>query len=112
MISIKYPSNRGAYEVESLNNEIKRIIIEEGYFTEDTCPFTIKPNFSTLGSNIEVSTNINGSQIAFTPDDSIRDLLGFKPKVIYEEYSLSDYPIDILSFDKFFIHRYCPRNDF
>ena len=33
----------------------------------------------------------------------MRDLLGFKPKVIQEEYNLSDYPVDILSFDKIFL---------
>ena len=31
-IQIRIPP--GAYEIESLNNEIKRIIIDEGYFTE------------------------------------------------------------------------------
>ena len=45
----------GAYEVESLNNEIKRNIIDEGQFTETNYPFTIKPNFSTLGCIIKVS---------------------------------------------------------
>ena len=73
------------------------------FFTEPNYPFLIQPNFSTLGSTIEISSNITGCQIAFTPDDSIRDLLGFKPKVIHEEYNLSDYPVDILSFDNFFI---------
>jgi len=37
---------KGAYEFESLNNEIKRIIIEEEHYTETNNPFTIKPNFS------------------------------------------------------------------
>ena len=35
----------GAYEIERLNKEIKRIIIEEGYFTTSDYPFLIKPNF-------------------------------------------------------------------
>ena len=51
---------------------------------------------------MELSSKINGSQTAFTPHDSIVDLLGFKPKVIHEEFSLSDYPVDILSFDNVF----------
>ena len=38
-----------AYEIESLNKEIKRIIIDEGYFTTSHYPFLIKPNFSTRG---------------------------------------------------------------
>ena len=91
----------GAYELESLNNEIKRTIIDEGHYTEANYPFTIKPNFSTLGSIIEISTQ--GPVITFIPDDSIRDLLGFKKTTIYEEYNLSPHPVDILSFDNIFL---------
>ena len=92
---------RGSYEIESLNNEIKRIIIDEGHLTETDYTFQIKPNFSTLGSLVEVSSQ--GPTIRYLPNDSIRDLLGFKPKVLQEEYNLSDYPVDTLSFDNFFI---------
>ena len=35
----------GAYELESLNNEIERNIIEEGNFTEGNYPFTLKTQF-------------------------------------------------------------------
>ena len=44
-----------AYKLGNLNNEIKRITIDEEYYTESNYPFTIKPNFSTLGSSIEIS---------------------------------------------------------
>ena len=36
---------QGVYELESLNDEIKRINIDEGHFTEANYPFTIKPTF-------------------------------------------------------------------
>ena len=39
---------RGSYEIESLNDDIKRIIINDEHFTEDTYPFVIKPNSNTL----------------------------------------------------------------
>ena len=39
---------QGAYEIESLKTEIKRMILEEGYFTEVDYPFTIIPNFLHL----------------------------------------------------------------
>ena len=91
----------GAYEIESLNNEIKRIIIDEEHYTELIYPFTIKPNFSTLGSIIEISTQ--GPIITFAPDDSIRDLLGFNKTTIFDEYNLSHNPVDILSFDNIFL---------
>ena len=93
--------NSGAYEHENLNNEIKRIIIDEEHHTEANYPFTIKPNFSTLGSIIEISTQ--GLVITFVPHDSVRDLLGFKKTTIFEEYNLSPNPVDILSLDDFFL---------
>ena len=91
----------GAYELENLNNEIKRIIIDEEHYTEANYAFTIKPNFSTLGSIIEISTQ--GPIITFVPVDSIRDLLGFNKTTIFEEYNLSPNPVDILSFDNIFL---------
>ena len=91
----------GAYELESLYGEIKRICIIEGHFTESNYPFKIRPNFSILGSIIEIDVGI-GRTIDFNPDNSIRDLLGFKPKILNEEYNLSDHSVDILSFDNIF----------
>ena len=90
----------GAYETESLNDEIKRIIINE-HFTEDNYPFVIKPKFSTLGSIIEISNE--ESAISFKASDSIGSLLAFNKRTIYEEYNLSDNPVDILSFDNIFL---------
>ena len=92
----------GAYEIEHLHAEIKRICNIDGHFTEWNYPFKIKPNFSTLGSIIEIDVGI-GRKNDFTPNDSIRDLLGFKFKLLQEEYNLSDYPVDILSFDNIFL---------
>ena len=74
-----------AYKIESLNKEIKRFIIEKRIFIEAYYPITIKTTFSTLGSFTEISSNITGSHIAFTLDDNIRDVLGFKPKVKHED---------------------------
>ena len=37
------------------------------------------------------------------PDDSKGDLLGFNKTTIFEENSLSQNPVDILSFDKIFL---------
>ena len=71
-IQIIFPP--GANEIESLNNEIKRNIIDEGHYTEANYPFSNKPNFSTLGFIIEISTQ--GPVITFVPNDSVRDLLG------------------------------------
>ena len=80
-IQIQIPN--GAHELDNLNKEIKRNIIEEEHYTEVDYPSSIKPNFSTLGSIIEKS--IQGPVIKFEPDDSIGDLLGFDKTTIYEE---------------------------
>ena len=90
----------GAYEIEALDKEIKRIVIGEDHYTEANCQFKIKPNFSTLGSIIENSPQ--GPMISFMFDDSIRDVLGFNARTLYEEYNLSANPVDILSFDNIF----------
>ena len=44
-----------------------------------------------------------GCQISFVRDDSMRDLLGFKRKVIHDEYKIPDYPLDILKFLSIFL---------
>ena len=91
----------GSYEIESFNNEIKRSIIDEEHYTEANYPFTIKANFSTLGTIIEISPQ--RPIISFMFDDSIRDLLGFHAINLYEEYNLSTNPVAILSFDNIFL---------
>ena len=91
----------GAYGIGSLDKEIKRINIDKEHYTKSNYPFTIKPNFSTLGSIIEISTQ--GPVITFVPDDSIRDLLGFNKTTIYEEYNLSPNPVGIFSFHNVFL---------
>ena len=91
----------GAYEIKSLNNEIKRIIIEKGHYTETNYPFRITPNFTTLGSIVEILTP--GPMISFVFDDSIGNLLGFNEISVWGKYNLSDNPVDILSFDNIFL---------
>ena len=91
----------GVYEIEALSNEIKRIIIDEGHYTEVDYPFFIKPDLNTLGSIIEISPP--GPVISFVPNDSIGELLGFDKTTIYEEYNFSPNPVDIISFDNIFI---------
>ena len=80
---IQITISQGAYELESLNDEIKRIIIDEGHYTEIDYPFKIKPNLSTLSSIIEISKQ--RTLISFQPNDCIRNFLGFKAITIHAE---------------------------
>ena len=76
-------------------------MIEEEHYTEAKHPITIKPMFSALGSIATISNQ--EPLITFVPDDSIKDLLGFNTTTIYEEYNLSQNPVDIVSFDNIFL---------
>ena len=91
----------GAYQIESINREIKRIIIEKGHYTETDYPFRLTPNFSTLGSIVEILSP--GPMISFVLDDSKGTLLGFTEILLWGKYKLSDNAVDILSFDNIFI---------
>ena len=73
---------KGTSEIESLNNEIKRINFEGEQLTEANCPFTMKPKFLTLGSFIEKSRQEH--LISSLPDDKIRNFLGFIASTLYE----------------------------
>ena len=93
---IQFRISNGAYEVESLNTEIKRNIIDKEYYSEDDYPFIIKLNISTLGSIVQLlkPTGV----IGFVFDDKIGNLLGFDETLLYKAYNLSHNPVDILSF--------------
>ena len=77
-LQITIPQN--AFELESLTNEIRRIIIDEGHFTQTDYQFRIIPFFLTLGSIIEISEQ--GPLIRFQPDGSTRNFLGFNASTI------------------------------
>ena len=100
-IYIRLPE--GAYEIESLDVEIKRILIDKEYYTEANYPIEIKPNFSTLGSIVTINPTPPKPLISFMFDDSVGSLLGFDKTILWEDYNLSPNPVDILSFDNIFI---------
>ena len=87
--------------MEALDKELKRIIISEEHYTQANYPFKIKANFSTLGSISEISPQ--GPIISFMFNDSMRDLLGFNARILYEENKLSPDPVNIISFNNFFL---------
>ena len=80
---------------------MKRIIIDEGHYSENEYPFHIKPKFSLLSSVMDISQQ--GPIIIFMFDDSIKDLLGFNARTLYDEYNFSTNPVDILSVDNIFL---------
>ena len=79
--------------------------IDEEHYTESDIPFQLKPYFSALGSIIEISPQ--GPMVSFVFDDSFRSFLGFDETILFKEFFLSPYPVDILSFNNNF-----PQCDF
>ena len=70
-------------------------ISEEGLFTEEEHPFTIKLSFLTLVSFIEFSRQ-NHPLVLFM----MIKWETFDPVVFFGKYDLSHYPVEILSSDK------------
>ena len=72
----------GAYEIESLDDEFKRTIIDKNLYTEANYPIKTQPNFSTLGSIVEILQQ--GPIIGFVFDDDIGNNLGFNEIILWE----------------------------
>ena len=98
---IKVTIPPGAYEIEAINNEIRRIFTDKAYYTETNYLFRIKSNFSTLGSFVEILTP--GPMSSFVFDDIIGIPLGFDEILLWAKYNLSPNPVDFLSFDSIFL---------
>ena len=98
---IERESSPAASELEILNEQSNRNIIEQGHFTEKKFPFLLKSNFWTLGSIVDISRT--EPLLSFVQDDSIRDLLGFDPVIKFEKRNLSSNPVDILPFNITFL---------
>ena len=82
-----------AFELESLTEDGKRNIFEDGYFTEEKYRFLVKPNFSTRASVIEISRQ--EPSISLDQIDSIRHFFSYGPLVTYQQYKYSFKPVDI-----------------
>ena len=91
----------GAYEIESLNNGIKRTNIAKCPYSENENPFTKKPKFITSGSFIEILPQ--GPIIGFVFNFNIGNLLGFHETILWQEYNLSPNLVDNLSIDIIFL---------
>ena len=83
---IQITNPQGGSGIQPLNIEIQRIITDKRYYTAFNDPFKIKPNFSTLGSIIEISPQ--GPIIGFVSDDSIGNLFRFNETILFEEHKL------------------------
>jgi hypothetical protein len=89
----------GAYELEDINNEIKRRIQENG---DDEAAIEITANISTLKSVVEIKKS--GYQVNFAVDHSIGTLLGFEKETLSSGYNLSPKKVDITVINSIFVN--------
>jgi len=86
----------GCYEIEDINGYLQRILKEKGHYdaAKEECCITLQPNSNTLKSVLTIATNY---KVDFTPNNSIRSVLGFRRWVYGEGYNESEEIVNIMS---------------
>jgi hypothetical protein len=80
---------KGAYEIESLNNEIKRQMVERKHLTDmKDSSFNITINLSIF--KVAILQDPNKMRVDFNKPNTFRDLLGFRPRELTQVYNLAD----------------------
>ena len=77
----------GAYEIEQINSEIKRLMLPD-------VGIEILVNTVTLGSIVDITAPTY--RVDFTVANSISSVLGFNPQILTEGYNVSDTVVNIL----------------
>src|ERR1043165_9898379 len=93
-IEINIPE--GCYECADINEYIQRIMKERGHYDtgNDKPRISIQPNSNTLKSVLNITPNY---KVDFRPDNSIRTVLGFNPRVYHEGYHESEEIVNIMN---------------
>ena len=97
----------GAYELESINDEIQRLMKANGDWDaiNDAYFISISANTSTLKSIIDV-TNTE-YKIDFTISNSISIILGFNSVILSHGRNISDSIVNIIDFNSIFVNCDC-----
>ena len=90
----------GAYEIDQINAEISRQIMNESILSES--PITIEADTSTLRSIIRLKDSFS---VDFTFSNTLRDLLGFNSRVLTDPVNISDKKVNITDIHR--IHLCC-----
>ncbi len=97
----------GSYEIESLNDEIQRLMKINGDWNSENNAYyiTLSANTSTLKSIIDI-TNADYT-IDFTIANTIRSILGFDSIIIAEGHNVSENIVNIIDFNSIFVNCDC-----
>jgi hypothetical protein len=91
--------NTGAYELQAINNEIKRQIITNG---DDESAFNIAANISRLTSIVNIENP--SYKIDFSVDNSIGPVLGFGKVTIGHGYNESSNIVNIMQVNSILVN--------
>ena len=96
--------NTGSYEIETLSNEIQRLMVINDDYDKVSGQFyiTINPNTTTLKSIVNI-TNPN-YKVDFSVANSFADLLGFNKVVISAGYNESNNIVDIMTINSILVN--------
>src|ERR1043165_1732061 len=97
----------GSYELESINDEIQRLMKANGDWNSSNNAYniSISKNTSTLKSIIDI-TNAN-YKIDFTITNSVRHILGFDSVVLSQGHNVSESIVSIIDFNSIFVNCDC-----
>jgi len=86
----------GCYEIADINEYLQRIMKEKGHYDamKEECCITLQPNTNTLKSVLTIATDY---VVDFSPANSIRSVLGFRPNLYLEGYNESEDIVDIMN---------------
>ena len=93
-VNINIPE--GSYELVDINEYIQRIMRENGHYdsTSDEYNITLEANNNTLKSVLNIAANY---MVDFTPENSVRSVLGFNALMYSSGYNESENIVNILS---------------
>jgi len=96
--------NTGSYEVDTLSDEIQRLMAKNGDYDIENNSFyiTISPNTSYLTSIVNI-TNPN-YKVDFSVSKSFHSLLGFKKIVLSHGYNESTSIVDIMTVNSILVN--------
>ena len=87
----------GSYEIDTINNEITRLMAANG----DT-GITISANTITLGSVVQITPTL--TKVDFTIANTIGSVLGFNSVILSSGYNSSPNPVDIISISQILVN--------
>ena len=88
----------GCYDIVDINSEIKRQISDKG--GNKDC-VNLSPNLNTLKC---IMTIMNGTEVDFTGENSLRTVLGFKAQIYKKKRNESEEVVNIMKTNSILVH--------